>query len=108
MLPGLAKIHSLGYSHGDLKPENICARTSFQENFKFTLIDFGMCQRLPEYGRAPKQNKCFRGNFMFSTKEQLMNNKPTPLCDVISLFYVAYYFIENGLPWTDYVDLLME
>jgi serine/threonine protein kinase len=43
ILPGLAKLHSLGYSHGDLKPENICARTSHEENFKFTLIDFGMC-----------------------------------------------------------------
>jgi len=21
--------------------------------------------------------------------------------------YVAYYFVENGLPWTDYIDLKM-
>ncbi len=21
--------------------------------------------------------------------------------------YVVYFFVENGLPWTDYVDLLM-
>jgi hypothetical protein len=21
--------------------------------------------------------------------------------------YVVYFFIENGLPWTDYVDLIM-
>jgi len=26
---------------------------------------------------------------------------------VISLIYVAYYFVENGLPWTDYIDLMM-
>jgi hypothetical protein len=29
------------------------------------------------------------------------------VCDVISLIYVSYYFIENGLPWTDYIDLCM-
>jgi serine/threonine protein kinase len=42
MIPGLASLHNIGYSHGDLKLENICARTSTNENFKFTLIDFGM------------------------------------------------------------------
>jgi serine/threonine protein kinase len=28
IMPALAKLHSLGYSHGDLKPDNICARPS--------------------------------------------------------------------------------
>ena len=30
------------------------------------------------------------------------------LCDIFSLLFVAYYFVENGLPWTDYIDLKME
>jgi len=29
------------------------------------------------------------------------------VCDVLSLICVCYYFIENGLPWTDYADLRM-
>jgi serine/threonine protein kinase len=48
VLPGLAHLHMIGYSHGDLKLENICARTSINNNFKFTLIDFGMSQKLPQ------------------------------------------------------------
>ena len=28
LILGLKKIHNLGYSHGDLKPANICARQS--------------------------------------------------------------------------------
>lgn len=44
---------------------------------------------------------------MFSSEIQLQNYKPTFVCDVISLIYVAYYFVENGLPWTDYIDLMM-
>lgn len=44
---------------------------------------------------------------MFSSEIQLQNYKPTYVCDVISLIYVAYYFIESGLPWTDYIDLMM-
>jgi len=42
ILPGLEKLHAQGYSHGDLKLENICARTCENGNLKFTLIDFGM------------------------------------------------------------------
>ena len=45
---------------------------------------------------------------MFSSVHQLQQFKPTMLCDVLSLFYVAFYFIENGLPWTDFIDLQME
>lgn len=43
ILPAIGHLHSMGYSHGDFKLENICARTSYEENIKFTLIDFGMC-----------------------------------------------------------------
>jgi hypothetical protein len=28
--------------------------------------------------------------------------------DAMSLLFVAYYFIEHGLPWTDYIDIQME
>ena len=54
ILPGLARLHALGYSHGDLKLENICVRTSEQSNLKFTLIDFGMSQKMPKKGRSNK------------------------------------------------------
>ena len=41
-------LHDLGYAHGDLKPENICARKTKNGKFKFSIIDFGICQRLPD------------------------------------------------------------
>lgn len=69
ILPAVSHLHRLGYSHGDLKPENICARTSYESNLKFTLIDFGMCQKLPSQGTTPKKNPNFRGNFMFSSTQ---------------------------------------
>jgi hypothetical protein len=37
----------------------------------------------------------------------LKKYKPSLLCDVLSLIYVCYYFVEDGLPWTDYADLRM-
>ena len=50
LILGLEKIHNLGYSHGDLKPENICARKTHDGQIKFTLIDLGMSARLYELG----------------------------------------------------------
>ena len=47
---GLQKLHGLGYSHGDLKPPNICARTRHDGSVKFTLIDFGMSAKLTSSG----------------------------------------------------------
>lgn len=44
---------------------------------------------------------------MFSSTQQLKKYKPSMLCDVFSLICVCYYFVENGLPWTDYADLRM-
>ena len=44
---GTKMLHELGYSHGDLKPENICARKRQSGEIVFTLIDFGLCQKLP-------------------------------------------------------------
>ena len=47
---GLQKLHGLGYSHGDLKPSNICARKSRDGSIKFTLIDLGMSTKLIKLG----------------------------------------------------------
>ena len=70
MLPqvinGLRLLHRFGYSHGDLKGENICARIDSNGNFKFTLIDLGICTKLPRMGQDPYVPN-FKGNLMFSS-----------------------------------------
>ena len=43
LIVALKTLHELGYSHADLKPENICARKRQSGDFVFTLIDFGLC-----------------------------------------------------------------
>ena len=50
LIPALKKLHSLGYSHGDIKHENICVRSDSQNKLKFTLIDFGVSSKLPKLG----------------------------------------------------------
>ena len=77
IIMALKTLHTLHYSHGDLKPENICARKTQEGNYKFTLIDFGLCQKLPLVGETYTKNRYFRGNFMFCSDSQLNQCRPT-------------------------------
>jgi len=101
-LIALKTLHGLGYSHGDLKPENICVRESSDKGLKFSLIDFGLCTKLPVFGAEKKQNKYFRGNLMFCSDLQLMKFIPNQFCDLISLANVAYYIVLKEIPATKY------
>jgi serine/threonine protein kinase len=77
MIIALKTLHGFGYSHGDMKPENVCVRESNEGGLKFTLIDFGLCQKLHKPGSYHKRNAKFRGNLMFCSDNQLKNLVPT-------------------------------
>lgn len=90
-------LHSFGYSHGDLKPENVCVLELDHGNYKFTLIDFGLCVKLVEPG-DPKRTHDFRGNLMFSSDQQIKKGKPTRYCDLLALLNMAYFIIYEEVP----------
>lgn len=77
LIISLKTLHGVGYSHGDLKPQNVCCRKTAEGSFKFTLIDFGICQKLPQIGKPHKKNLWFRGNLMFCSDMQLQYYRPT-------------------------------
>jgi len=106
-ITALKTFHSLGYVHGDLKPENVCARETKDGKLKFTLIDFGISQKTVMPDEIIK-NKYFRGNFMFCSDRQLNILKPTQFCDLISLVHIAYYTIYKDLPSTEYAQIVMQ
>jgi len=62
---------------------------------------------LKENSKKDVPRKLFRGNLMFASDRQIQKFKPTRVCDLMSLMYVVFFFVENGLPWTDYIDLNM-
>jgi serine/threonine protein kinase len=100
-ITALKTFHGLGYAHGDLKPENVCARETKENQIKFMLIDFGISQRLAMPGETMK-NKYFRGNFMFCSDRQLNALKPTQFCDLLALLHIAYYVVFKDVPSTEY------
>lgn len=101
-------LHDLGYSHGDLKPENICARKSKKGEFKFSIIDFGICQKLPNINDVQKKNQLFCGNKMFCSDMQLDQYKPNQYCDLLAIVLVAYYFVTKDVPCTKYAAYVMK
>ena len=107
ILCGLRQLHSFGYSHGDLKGENICARADSNGHFKFTLIDLGICTKLPKMGKNAHVTN-FKGNLMFASANQIKNNRPNEIDDVYSLFCVAYRFLVGSLPWMEFMRKLKE
>ena len=67
IIKSLHVIHDLGYSHGDIKPENICARQTEAGQFNFTLIGFGNSLKLVKLGQAKQDNKVYKGNLIFAS-----------------------------------------
>ena len=102
IIPVLKRLHDMGLSHGDIKPENICARYDKEEGLKFTLIDFGVSLRLYQSDQQ-QNNELFRGNLNFASPEHLMNCRASRVDDLYSLFLVAYRFIFHSLPWEEYI-----
>ena len=98
MTPALNKLHNLGYSHCDLKMENICARVDSQNKLQFTLIDFGVCSKLAQQQKITDR-KGFRGNFVFSSFDHLVQGRANQIDDLTSLVYVAFKFLFGYLPW---------
>ena len=100
VVQGLEKVHKFGYSHSDLKLENICARVSSDGYFKFTLIDFGVVSRLIKIGEVYDYNrKLFRGNLLTSSLDHILSHRSSVIDDIYTLLCVAYVFVFDQLPW---------
>ena len=96
MIVYLRTLHSLGYVHCDLKLGNLCAELLPSGKLAFTMIDFGVSQRI-----ITRQNSSrnFRGNYVFSSLNHLKNGYADQLDDLYSLVYMAYKFVYKELPW---------
>ena len=99
---GLQQMHSFGFSHGDLKLKNICARPTHDGNFKFTLIDLGCSTKLPMIGEVTYHKK-FRGNLLTASPDQIIYRRSSAIDDIYSLMCVAYHFVYKLLPWREFM-----
>ena len=102
LVPALQKVHDLGFSHGDIKHENICVRIDSRGKLKFTLIDFGVASALPVLGQSTKKKR-FRGNLNFASPDHIIKKRASRIDDLYSLVCVAYRFVVGMLPWEEHL-----
>ena len=100
MVKTLEKLHSLGFTHCDIKGDNICAVLDPYGQLQFTLIDFGVSTGFRS-SKKIKQRKSFKGNFLFASFDHISFGRADKIDDLISLVYLAFYFVHGSLPWEE-------
>ena len=99
VITALEELHSKGYTHNDIKPDNI-----LMKNKKLTLIDFGCSTQFMESGRHIGKNKVphFQGNYMFSSINQMTFTVTSRKDDLVSLCYLLIYLLNGRKLFGDY------
>ena len=105
-------MHSIGYIHCDLKPDNICLADgkNGEEMADIKLIDFGICKSICRnrflfkepvdddehinYGELRQ-----KGNLIFASPNSVLNMQVSRRDDMISLFYLILHLQTKKLPF---------
>ena len=107
MIDLLEKLHSIGYIHCDIKPDNIMIGDYMRERKlmnKLYLIDFGISSRyLDSKGsHLPfKEDVPFKGNVIFSSKNAFAQVSLSRRDDLISLVYFLIFCANSNQSWID-------
>lgn len=106
MVARLEALHTLGWLHLDIKPDNILLGTddmTNQESTTLYLIDFGVAQTFwgDSYGHIEeKKVDMFYGNTIFASVNAFRGKQQSRRDDLISLAYLLSYLMNKGkLPW---------
>ena len=91
LLERIRCLHRVGYTHGDLKPQNIClSKDEKTDELTLYLIDFGMAQSfLDKRGQHRRQRSLnlFKGNLLFASTHQCQMGMRSRRDDFESIFY---------------------
>lgn len=107
MLRCIQQIHSLGYVHCDIKPENFVFASTNQDEKNIVLIDFGMVHKFIDKTKGNRhipyeKAEDFKGTPSFSSLSALKGYRQSRRDDIESLTYVLMYASHGELPWQQY------
>lgn len=103
MIKIIKYIHSKGYLHRDLKPDNFTIGSISNEINKIYCIDFGLAKKflqsngnqIPEIQNAYK----FLGTARYASITAHKGSTQSPKDDLEALGYLLIYFYKGKLPW---------
>lgn len=102
MISALQHIHSKGYIHRDIKPDNFMIKTNNKR--EICLIDFGLARK---YIDATEKHIPFEnnvdiiGSFNYCSKNMHKKIRPSRRDDIESMLYVFLKLLVQKLPWND-------
>ncbi|PWA60577.1 protein kinase family protein [Artemisia annua] len=104
----LEKMHSRGYVHGDVKPENfLLGQPSTSQEKKLFLVDLGLATKWREsasgqhvdYDQRPDM---FRGTVRYASVHAHLGRTASRRDDLESLAYTLVFLNRGRLPWQGY------
>ena len=108
LLHGLEKLHSLGYIHRDLKPQNVM----LDDEQKALLIDYGVAVRFEDKNKKhikfEKRAASIVGTPTFLSQNAVQGMTVSRRDDLESMLYVLLQMHRCELPWQNYSDVKKE
>lgn len=96
-------LHTLGYVHGDVKPDNFVLGAKGEENL-IHLIDFGFSNSYLDENKQHikfQRNSKVCGTLCYMSVNTQLGIQPTRRDDLISLGFTLIHLFHGGLPWKD-------
>ncbi|RLM99627.1 hypothetical protein C2845_PM06G03280 [Panicum miliaceum] len=104
----LEKMHSKGYVHGDVKPENfLLGPPGTLEEKKLFLLDLGLATRWRDTGTGEhveydQRPDAFRGTVRYASAHAHLGRTGSRRDDLESLAYTLIFLLRGRLPWQGY------
>ncbi|CAM0948479.1 unnamed protein product [Alopecurus aequalis] len=105
----LESIHSKGYVHGDVKPENfLLGQPGTPQEKKLFLVDLGLATKWKDTatGLHVKYDQCpdvFRGTHRYASAHAHLGRTASRRDDLESLAYTLIFLRHGKLPWQGYL-----